>query len=582
MTDPVLRLEDIRLSVEPGGFCRTRVMVSNPGTIVEGFRLDVLGDGPSQWAQVVPAEIQVYPGQEGSAEVMISPPGGTATSSGTVPFAVRAVSTVPSGASAVVEGDLDVGQVFGLQAKITPATSSGRWSGRHLVQLENWGNAPARLYLSAADPDEKLGFLVSPEVIDLAIGKSGSAAVLVRTRKPFLRGGQARLPFRVIGSPDAPDAAPTGPVSPIPDPKRVSLDAAFVQRPILSRWVVAAAVVVVAAVAAAVVWAVRSAPASAPTALGTGNLVTPVIAAKARDAHSVGLTWQSQAGVDSYKLFTLTQDGLTSGVVSVDGTLDSYLVGNLQPGAQYCFQLQAIRGTQSSLASQTQCAATASEPSPSPSVTATASASTSGPSSTSPSGSTSAASSPPSSGPPSTSAPPSTGPLSNTAPQSPGVSGNGTSGGASTSAAGSSPAVSSPGSPSSGTSSPGSQTVSSPGATGSPSGTVSGTVAPTTTLATFTPDQWVDVVGTWPIDDVSALDRAEQWARDLTAAGIPAQVLLDSSYPDLQLIPGVPPAKHSYMVYLGPFPSQAQAQQTCQAHADIPVCLPVRPSPNGR
>jgi hypothetical protein len=118
--------------------------------------------------------------------------------------------------------------------------------------------------------------------------------------------------------------------------------------------------------------------------------------------------------------------------------------------------------------------------------------------------------------------------------------------------------------------------------TGTLSGTATGTASPTTALATFTPDQWIAVVGTWPIDDVNAFDRAEQWARDLTTAGIGAQVLLDSSYPDLQLIPGVPPAKHSYMVYLGPFASQALTQQACQAHTDIPVCLPVRPSPNGR
>jgi uncharacterized membrane protein YgcG len=578
MTDPVLRLEDTRLSVEPGGFARTRVVVSNPGTIVEGFRLEVLGDGPAQWAQVVPADIQVYPGQEGSAEIMLSPPGGTATSSGTVPFAVRAVSTVPSGASAVVEGDLEIGQIAGLQAKISPATSSGRWRGRHLVELGNWGNAPARLYLSAADPDEKLAFLISPEVVDLAIGKSASAAVLVRTRKPFLRGGQSRLPFRVVGSPEPPDATPTGPVSPIPDPKRVSLDAAFVQRPILSRWVVMAAVLVVVAVAAAVVLAVRSAPAPASAALGTGNLVTPVIAAKARDAHSVGLTWQSQPGVDSYKLFTLTQDGLTSGVVSVDGTRDSYLVGDLTPGAQYCFQLQAIRGTQSSLASVTQCAATASEPSPSPSLTSGSPSATLTP--------TSPASSVPSST--ASSAPPSTAATGTTAPASSGGSGSsqtGSPGQVSTGAT--SGGGSSSGGPSSASatgSSVGSTAASagSSAGTGTPSGTASGTASPTTALAKFTPDQWVAVVGTWPIDDVNALDRAEQWARDLTTAGIPAQVLLDSAYPDLQLIPGVPPAKHSYMVYLGPFGSQAAAQQACQAHPDIPVCLPVRPSPNGR
>ncbi len=129
-------------------------------------------------------------------------------------------------------------------------------------------------------------------------------------------------------------------------------------------------------------------------------------------------------------------------------------------------------------------------------------------------------------------------------------------------------------------SSAGSTGVSSTGTslgTGTPSGTATGTASPTTALATFTPDQWIAVVGTWPIDDVNAFDRAEQWARDLTTAGIGAQVLLDSSYPDLQLIPGVPPAKHSYMVYLGPFASQAAGPAGvpgAHGHSGLPAGAP--------
>ncbi len=72
--------------------------------------------------------------------------------------------------SAVVEGDLDLGRVFGLQAKISPVTSTGRWRGRHLVQFTNWGNAPVRLKLTPTDPDEKLGFVVHPEIVEVPIG----------------------------------------------------------------------------------------------------------------------------------------------------------------------------------------------------------------------------------------------------------------------------------------------------------------------------------------------------------------------------------------------------------------------------
>jgi hypothetical protein len=88
-------------------------------------------------------------------------------------------------------------------------------------------------------------------------------------------------------------------------------------------------------------------------------------------------------------------------------------------------------------------------------------------------------------------------------------------------------------------------------------------------------------VGTFPLDDVHAVDRAQQFATTLGQAGIPAAVLLDTAYPDLQLIQGLTP-KPAYLVYLGPFASQADASAACPSRPDIPGCWTVRPSPNGR
>ena len=163
MTDPIIQLETTQLSVEPGGQGRTLVTVRNLGNIVEGFRLQVLGEGVSEWSEVTPAEVQVYPEQEATAVVVFSPPAGNTTRSGTFPFAVRAESVVDPDTSAVAEGDLEIGRVFGLQTKITPVTSSGRWRGKHFLEITNWGNAPVQLKLTATDPDEKLAFLIGPE-----------------------------------------------------------------------------------------------------------------------------------------------------------------------------------------------------------------------------------------------------------------------------------------------------------------------------------------------------------------------------------------------------------------------------------
>ena len=78
VADPVIRLDSDRVSVEPGGQAQVGVTILNPGSIVEGYRLDVVGEGPSSWAEVTPAEISVYPQAEAKAFVTFHPPGGNA------------------------------------------------------------------------------------------------------------------------------------------------------------------------------------------------------------------------------------------------------------------------------------------------------------------------------------------------------------------------------------------------------------------------------------------------------------------------------------------------------------------------
>ena len=142
-------------------------------------------------------------------------------------------------ASAVAEGDVEVGKVFGLQAKIVPVTSSGRWRGRHTVQLSNWGNAPAKLRIVASDPDAALGFYVRPDVVELPLGGTATVRVSVRTRKPFLRGTPVRLPFQIVAERADAGPEPTAPALPYSDPSRPVVDGALNQKPILSKAVVA-------------------------------------------------------------------------------------------------------------------------------------------------------------------------------------------------------------------------------------------------------------------------------------------------------------------------------------------------------
>jgi hypothetical protein len=372
VTDPVLSLEPARVSVEPGGQAQVAVTISNPGTIVEGFDLDVVGEQPIPWVEVIPPTVSVYPQQQETALVVFSPPGGPGAPGGLVAFGVRARSQVDTASSAVAEGELAVGRVFGLQAKLTPVTSSGRWQGRHTVEISNWGNEPARLRLVAADPDQALGFMVSPGVVEVPLGGSVVARVKARTRKPMLRGTAVRLPFQVVGEPDPPLEASV-PAPAVSDPRRPVVDGAFNQKPILSRAVVVVAAVVAAALVAGIVYLVTRPKQETFESEGVPPAPTDLAAAPGPAAAT--LSWTGVRQIEKYQLLILdpaTQ--ATQDTADLDAELGQTRL-ELDPETEYCFQLLAVRGDLKSVPSNLACTTTLAadaEGSPSPGQSPTA------------------------------------------------------------------------------------------------------------------------------------------------------------------------------------------------------------------
>lgn len=493
MPDPVVTLDGERLTVKPGGQARASVTVRNPGTLVQGYRLDVVGEGVAGWAEVVPPEVNVYPGEEATAAVVVSPPAGGAAPSGVWPYGLRARSVVDPDGSAVAEGEVEVGAVFGLQAKLVPVTSSARWRGRHVVELSNWGNAPARLRLQGSDADAALGFLARPPVVDLPVGGSASARLWVRARRSFLRGTPVRLPFTVACEPEGVGAA-TPPVPGLPmggsTPDRPVVDGALNQKPILTRGAVTATALALALAGAGVVWALTR-----PDLPGAGlnEAVPPAqpidVKAVPTGPDTVNVTWAGVAGVKEYRLpVHLGRDGAVFKVETADGDQTSATVKELAPRTEFCIQVQGVGLTLEGPPSDQACATTAAAPaSPSPSVAAS-------PGSPSPSGA----------GVPSTAGP-----------------GTGTGSGAG-------------GGPNAPASSGGANGSGLPG-----------------------PGQWIAAAEYLLVDSLNAPVTAK-----LREAGLDARELSSSDYPTLPP-PPVGPATRVIIVYLGPYATQAEAQQTC-------------------
>ncbi len=167
----IATLAPTELSVDPGSAGATTIRVRNAGSIVDRFDLDVVG--VTGWVQVDPPSLSLFPGAEGSATITFAPPRGSMPRAGTVPFGVRVRPAADPSGSTVEEGRITVTPFSAVTADIAPQTSRGRRGARHEVGVENRGNAPVEVVVTALDPDRRLAFSVSPRARRRRAGAAG-------------------------------------------------------------------------------------------------------------------------------------------------------------------------------------------------------------------------------------------------------------------------------------------------------------------------------------------------------------------------------------------------------------------------
>jgi hypothetical protein len=355
--DPRVVLDETRVHVDAGSRATVSVRVNNAGAIVEGYTIEVLGEA-AEWSLVVPAEVSVFPGEEAVAEVAFSPPASAKVPAGSVPFGIRVRSTVDSQDSAVVEGDLEVGGFRNINARIGPKTSHGRRSGKHHIDLSNWGNQDVSIEVTASDPDEELSFVVKPPVVDVAIGTEQTVVVRVKGPSTFFKGPPKRKPFTV-------SAALEGTAADDATAWRKDLDASFEQRPLLPRWLFVLVPLAAILFGAAIWWMSR--PDDLPDASTDRGTVAPTtptaLAVAATGPTAVSLTWEAVKGADSYNVLWVdpaTKDATSPTVfdtTNVPGTQNATQIADgLDPNKEYCFSIQAVNSAGKSPPSAAQCA----------------------------------------------------------------------------------------------------------------------------------------------------------------------------------------------------------------------------------
>ncbi len=279
-----------------------------------------------------------------------------------MPFGVRVRSKVDRTYATVVEGDVEVGAFKNIDATIGPKTSRGRRSGKHHVDMTNWGNEPVLVELTAADPDERLGFIFKSPVVELPVGSGLSVDLKVKPANTFLRGPAARQPFTVTARQAG--AAPNDESA-----WRRDLDAAFEQRPILPGWVMLLIPLIAIAAAGVIWWMNREENIeTASEEAADQPPSTPAAFEVAPAGAAITVSWPAVDGAESYKVLWVepaTRDAPEPTVfqtTDVPGSQNSTRIEEgVEPETEYCFQLVAVNAVGESAPTPPQCTTTGTD-----------------------------------------------------------------------------------------------------------------------------------------------------------------------------------------------------------------------------
>lgn len=226
-------LESPEIRLEAGGQVAVPLHIRNNGSLVEGYRIEVLGV-PAQWATVEPAEVSLYPGDSTTAVVAFRPPKTSGVPAGQLPFGVRVVPTEHPTETVVPEGMVEILPFLETAAELVPRTSHGRSGGRHQVAVDNRGNTPVSVLFHGQDPKNVVRVGVAAEGLVVNPGNAVFTDVRVKPVKRLWRGNPVTHPFVI-------DVIPH-------EGQTVSLDGAYVQDPTVPKWLLKALIALLALV----------------------------------------------------------------------------------------------------------------------------------------------------------------------------------------------------------------------------------------------------------------------------------------------------------------------------------------------
>jgi pSer/pThr/pTyr-binding forkhead associated (FHA) protein len=234
-----------RVVVTPGSSQNVLLTIENEGTLVDHFTVKVNNIAP-EWITVPDAPLDLFPppseGARGSLSLIFHPPRSTASVAGMYPFEVSIqstgqVNTYPY----LVSGQLQIEPFYGFSTDMQPTRVKGQ--GKVTLSIINGGNTPQTYKVSARDREEGLYIQANPTTVTLNPGETREIPIPLRVRNRPLFGQAQRFPFEVSISDNRPDSNP-----------QIKQGELTIEA-LIRRWMILAALGLLALIAAAIVCA---------------------------------------------------------------------------------------------------------------------------------------------------------------------------------------------------------------------------------------------------------------------------------------------------------------------------------------
>ncbi|MET0238227.1 MAG: hypothetical protein ABW224_26535, partial [Kibdelosporangium sp.] len=174
-----------RIALRPAETADIEVTVQNASQVVEHFAASVVGLPSNDLWTCEPDVVKLRPKEVGTLRMTISVPerGGLVAGPYTLGLVVK--SPYSQEVSRCEELPLDVQPAPALAMNVQPEVANGGKTGSFVVNLANEGNMPMAVTLSGSDPENRVGFKISPQEVRLEPGTVAGAQVDVHSDQPW-------------------------------------------------------------------------------------------------------------------------------------------------------------------------------------------------------------------------------------------------------------------------------------------------------------------------------------------------------------------------------------------------------------